>query len=77
MPPWQRRSKNSTTGEDTGTLPEALFEVADMHDQECESAISSITSLLGPIIIVVLGGIIGFVVMAMLMPIFEASTMLS
>lgn len=64
-------------GEETGTLPEALFEVADMHDQECESAISSITSLLEPVIIVVLGVIIGFVVMAILMPIFEASTMVS
>ena len=63
-------------GEDTGTLPEMLLEVADMHDQECESAISSMTSLLGPIMIVVLGLIIGFVVMAILLPIFETSTMI-
>lgn len=64
-------------GEDTGTLPEMLLEVADMHDQECESAISSFTNLLGPMMIVVLGIIIGFVVIAILMPIFETTTMVS
>lgn len=62
-------------GEESGALPEMLLEVADMYDQECEAAINSMTSLLGPIMIVLLGGIIGFVVMAILLPIFETSTM--
>ncbi|MHC4645397.1 MAG: type II secretion system F family protein [Planctomycetota bacterium] len=62
-------------GEDTGMLPEMLLEVADMYDQECESAISSMTNLLGPVMIIVLGLIIGFVVMAILLPIFETSAM--
>ena len=62
-------------GEDSGTLPEMLLEVADMYDQDCEAAISSMTSLLGPIMIVLLGGVIGFVVMAILLPIFETGTM--
>lgn len=62
-------------GENTGTLPEMLLEIAEMYDQESESAITSMTSLLGPIMIVVLGLIIGFVVMAILLPIFETSTM--
>lgn len=62
-------------GEDTGTLPEMLLEVAQMQDQECESAINSMTGLLGPFMIVVMGLVIGFVVMAILMPIFETSTM--
>lgn len=62
-------------GEDSGTLPEMLLEVADMYDQECESAISSVTSLLGPVMIVLLGLLVGFVVMAILLPIFEASTL--
>ena len=62
-------------GEQSGTLPEMLLEVADMYDQECESALHSVTSLLGPAMIVVLGFIIGFVVVAILLPIFETSTM--
>ncbi len=62
-------------GEETGMLPEMLLDVADMYDQDCESTISSMTNLLGPVMIVVLGLIIGFVVLAILLPIFETSTM--
>ncbi|MHC4738826.1 MAG: type II secretion system F family protein [Planctomycetota bacterium] len=62
-------------GEETGALPEMLLELAEMYDNESESAISSMTTLLGPLMIVVLGLIIGFVVLAILMPIFETSTM--
>jgi type II secretory pathway component PulF len=62
-------------GEDTGTLPDMLLEVADIYEQEYESALSSMTNLLGPFMIVILGLIIGFVVMAILLPIFETSTM--
>jgi type IV pilus assembly protein PilC len=64
-------------GEDTGALPEMLLEVAEIYDQECESAIGTMTSLLGPVMIVVLGLIIGFVVIAILLPIFETSTMVT
>jgi type II secretory pathway component PulF len=64
-------------GEETNTLTEMLFEIADMYDQESESAIASMTTLLGPLMIVILGLIIGFVVLAILMPIFETSTMVS
>jgi len=63
-------------GEDTGMLPEMLMEVANMYDQESESSIDSMTKLLGPAMIVVLGLIIGFVVLAILLPIFETSTIL-
>jgi len=64
-------------GEDTGALPEMLLEVAEIYDQECESAIGSMTTLLGPVMIVVLGLIIGFVVIAILLPIFETSTLVT
>ena len=62
-------------GEETGALPEMLLELAEMYDNESETAISSMTTLLGPLMIVILGLIIGFVVLAILMPIFETSTM--
>lgn len=62
-------------GEESGMLPEMLLEVAEMYDQECESAVGSMTNLLGPVMILVLGALIGFVVMAILLPIFETSTM--
>jgi type II secretory pathway component PulF len=52
-----------------------LLEVAEMYDQECETSIGALTSLLGPAMIVTLGLLIGFVVLAILLPIFETSTM--
>ena len=64
-------------GEDTGMLPEMLLELADMYDQECESAIDAVTTLLGPLMIVFLGGIVGFVVVAILLPIFRMNAMVS
>ncbi|MFC1781759.1 type II secretion system F family protein [Planctomycetota bacterium] len=64
-------------GEETGALSEMLLEVAEIYDQECESAIGSVTNLLGPVMIVFLGLIIGFVVLAILLPIFETSTIVT
>jgi len=64
-----------SVGEDAGMLPEMLREVADMCDQESESVIGSLTGMLGPAMIVLLGLIVGFVVMAILLPIFETSTL--
>ena len=64
-------------GEETGALDEMLLELAEMYDNESESAIASMTTLLGPVMIVILGLIIGFVVLAILMPVFETSSMVS
>jgi len=63
-------------GENTGMLSEMLMELADMNETESEAAINSLTALLGPVMIVFLGLIIGFVVLAILMPIFETSSMI-
>ena len=62
-------------GEETAMLPEMLLEVAEIYDLESESAIHSITTLLGPCMIILIGSVIGFVVLAILLPIFETTTM--
>jgi len=62
-------------GEDSGMLPEMLLEIAEMYEQQAESSIQSMTNLLGPILIVFIGLFVGFVVMAILLPVFETSTM--
>ncbi len=64
-------------GEDSGMLPEMLIEIADIYDQQSKDAITAMTNMLGPAMIVLLGLIIGFVVMAILLPIFQTSTMLT
>jgi type IV pilus assembly protein PilC len=64
-------------GEDSGMLPEMLIEIADIYDQQSKDAITAMTNMIGPALIVLLGIIIGFVVMAILLPIFQTSTMLT
>ncbi|WNM25771.1 type II secretion system F family protein [Demequina capsici] len=57
-------------GEDTGALDEMLAKVADFYDQEVESTTEALTSLIEPLMIAVLGGIVGFMVIALYLPIF-------
>ncbi len=58
-------------GEATGALDQMLAKIADFFEDEVETVVASITSLIEPIMIVVLGGIVGFLVIAMYMPIFQ------
>lgn len=58
-------------GEQTGALDEMLTKVADFYEDEVDVAVGSITSLMEPIMIVVLGGIVAFFVISMYLPIFN------
>jgi type IV pilus assembly protein PilC len=58
-------------GERTGGLSDMLTRVSDFYDTEVEAAVDSLTSMLEPLVIVVLGGIIGAVLIAMYLPMFE------
>ncbi len=58
-------------GEATGALDAMLSKVADFYEDEVDNAVAALTSLMEPIMIFVLGGIIGFIVVAMYMPIFN------
>lgn len=58
-------------GEATGALDAMLNKVADFYEDEVDNAVAGLTSLMEPIIIAVLGGIIGFIVIAMYLPIFK------
>jgi type IV pilus assembly protein PilC len=57
-------------GEATGALDAMLSKVADFYEDEVDNAVASLTSLMEPIMIALLGGIVGFIVIAMYMPIF-------
>lgn len=63
-------------GEEGGQLPEALTEVATFYEKEVEQQARVATGLLEPLLILVVGGIVGFIVAAMLLPIFELGTSL-
>lgn len=55
-------------GEQTGALPEMLMKVADNYDDEVDNAVSAMTSLLEPIMIVFLAVVVGSIVIALFMP---------
>jgi type IV pilus assembly protein PilC len=58
-------------GETTGALDQMLEKVADFFEDEVDQLVSALTSLIEPVMIVFLGGIVAFLVLAMYMPIFQ------
>jgi type IV pilus assembly protein PilC len=60
-----------SVGEDTGAIDAMLDKVSDFYDQEVESTTESLTSLIEPIMIAVLGGIVGSMIIALYMPMFK------
>jgi len=57
-------------GEDTGQLEPILNKVADFYDREVETAVDQLTTMIEPIIIVVLAIVVGFVVISIIQPMF-------
>lgn len=58
-------------GEETGSLDSMLMKVADIYDAEVEAAVEAMLALMEPMIIIGLGGVIGFIVVALYLPIFS------
>jgi len=64
----------SRAGEQTGNVDGMMNKIADFYDAESDAIISSLTSLIEPMLIVFLGVVVGGIVMAMFLPIFELSS---
>lgn len=64
-------------GEQTGALPEMLLRIADNYDEEVDNAVSAMTSLLEPIMIVFLAVIVGSIVIAMFLPLISMISQMS
>ena len=60
-----------SVGEETGTLDEMMAKVSKYYEDEVDNAVKNLTNMIEPIIIIVLGGIIGFLVISMYLPIFK------
>lgn len=58
-------------GEDTGAMDTMLHKISDFYDQEVEATTEALTSLIEPLMIAVLGGIVGAMIIALYMPIFS------
>ena len=64
-------------GEESGRLGEVLEEVAEFYQRALREAIKTMTSMIEPILIVVMGSIVGFIAMAIILPIFKMSSLVS
>jgi type IV pilus assembly protein PilC len=57
-----------TIGEESGSLDQMLEKIAEFYEQEVDAALASLTSAIEPVMIVFLGGAVGFIVVSMFMP---------
>ncbi len=58
-------------GEETGAIETMLSKIADFYEDQVAAAVKALTSILEPIMIIVVGGIVGFIVIAMYLPMFK------
>jgi type IV pilus assembly protein PilC len=63
-------------GEETGALDEMLSKIADFYEDEVDTAVDGLTSIIEPIMIVFMGGVVGTMVIAMYLPIFKMVTVI-
>ena len=64
-------------GEETGELDTMLYKVADTYDEEVRVATDALMSMLEPLLVIFLGGIVGFIVIALFLPLIKLITTLS
>lgn len=65
----------TAVGEQGGILDSVLVKIGQFYDQEAEVAVAESTSLLEPLMVVIVGGVVGFIAMAIMLPIFNMSKM--
>src|SRR5205807_4213944 len=58
-------------GEETGALDDMLDKVADFYEDQVEASVKALTSILEPVMIILIGGIVGFIVISMYLPLFN------
>jgi len=63
-------------GEESGSPEQMLGKLSDYYDVEVRKTLERVTGSLGPLVILVMGLVIGFIAVAMILPIFEASSMI-
>lgn len=64
-------------GEETGSLEDMLGKISDFYDDQVDAAVAGLTSIIEPILIAFLGVVIGAIVIAMFMPIFKMTTIIT
>jgi type IV pilus assembly protein PilC len=65
------------SGEDSGTLGQVLEDVSEFYQRQLKSTIKIVTSMIEPLMIIMMGFLVGFIAMAIVLPIFKMSSMVS
>ena len=65
-----------SSGEESGELETMLDKVADFYEREVDDAVDALASIIEPLMIVMLGGIIGTMILAMYLPIFKMASVI-
>ncbi len=65
------------SGEDSGTMSEVLGNIADFYARELKTVIKAVTSMIEPIMIVIMGLLVGFIAMSIILPIFKMSALVT
>jgi type IV pilus assembly protein PilC len=60
-----------SVGEESGQLETMLAKIADFYEAEVDARIKSLTALIEPLMIIFVGGVVGFIVISMYLPIFS------
>lgn len=65
-----------SVAEETGRLEKGLYKIADTYERQTDESVKTLISLLGPLVLVAIVTVVGFVVIAMLLPIFQMNTLI-
>ena len=65
------------SGEDSGTMSDVLAEVSHFYERQLKNVIKAVTSMIEPIMIVIMGFLVGFIAMSIMLPIFKMSSLVS
>ncbi len=63
--------------EDSGTMSDVLRDVSDYYARELKTVIKAVTSMIEPIMIVIMGILVGFIAMSIILPIFKMSSVVT
>jgi type IV pilus assembly protein PilC len=63
-------------GEETGELEKMLSKIADFYEDEVDSAIASLTSIIEPLMMIAVGVVVGIIIIAMYLPMFKLLTLI-
>jgi type IV pilus assembly protein PilC len=65
-----------SVGEQTGALDQMLGKIADFYDEEVDAAVAALASMIEPLMVVFLGGVVGALLVSMYLPIFKLATLI-